>query len=650
MLEDNARDVELILSQLRRDGLQIAERVVADERHFQAALAEFTPQVILSDFSLPRFDGLSALKIARAEAPAVPFIFVSGTIGEERAIEALQGGASDYVLKENLRRLVPAIRNAIHQREVARSRDVAEELLRRSESRLQAIIDTSADWIWECNGERRFTFSSPSIGAILGHTRHSVLGRSSLDYVDASDRDRLTAAFEAVSVAEAEAQPLTLRWPHKDGTGRWLERKMVALRSDDGTLLGFRGIDRDVTQRVVQEARIGRLNRALQFLSGANSAIVRLRHRRELLKETCRLAVQIGGYTMATVYLRPSENLKEPLVLRAVNAEQAAAKRPASEPMDGDGPVGRAMQRGEDIIVADLTAPDVRVPGRDSLMQMGVRSCIAMPFLIDGTPIGAVLLHANEPNAFVGAELELLHRFTANIAFALQYLHDRESIEYLAYFDTLTALANRSLYVQRLDQMIVDSKRDDTDLVLLVFDIAGLNIINDGLGHHTGDLVLQLVAERMKNIFRDSKCLCYLGGGRYAVASTHGHDTLVATTVLRERVDFLFDRPFVVDSQELRLSIRAGFAQFPEDGVTADALLHHAQTALDHAKQGGSRYLRHDPAMNAAASEKLSLTNSLRTALEKREFDVHYQPKTALATGAVDGVEALLRWPERSSV
>ncbi|HJR69726.1 MAG TPA: EAL domain-containing protein [Gammaproteobacteria bacterium] len=648
MLEDNARDVELILGQLKRDGLRIAERVVSDERNFQAALADFVPQVILSDFSLPRFDGLSALKIARANAPAVPFIFVSGTIGEERAIEALQGGASDYVLKDNLRRLVPAIRNAIRQREVARSRDLAEELLRRSESRLQAIIDTSADWIWECNAERQFTFSSPSIGAIIGHTRHSVLGRSSLDYVDARDRERLTEAFDSVSADESEAPPLTLRWAHKDGTARWLERKMVALHSDDGTLHGFRGIDRDVTPRVLQEARIGRLNRALQFLSGANSAIVRIRNRRELLKETCRLAVQIGGYTMATVYLRSSEDRKDPLVLRAVSAEQAAAKRPPSEPMDGDGPVGRAMQSADAIIVADFNAPDTRVPGQDSLVQMGVRSCIAMPFLIDGTPIGAVLLHANEPNAFIGAELDLLHRFTANIAFALQYLHDRESIEYLAYFDTLTALANRSLYVQRLDQMIAASKRDDTDLVLLVFDIAGLNVINDGLGHHTGDLVLQLVAERMKNIFRDSKCLCYLGGGRYAVASTHGHDSLVATTVLRERVDFLFDSPFVVDSQELRLSIRAGFAQFPEDGTTADALLHHAQTALDRAKQDGARYLRHDPAMNAAASERLSLTNSLRTALEKQEFDVHYQPKTVLATGAVDGVEALLRWPARA--
>jgi len=648
MLEDNSSDVELISRQLRRDGFQAVQRVVADERGFRTSLADFSPQVILSDFSLPRFDGLTALKIARSEAPSVPFVFVSGTIGEERAIEALKGGASDYVLKDNLRRLVPAIRGAIRQSELAKSRDLAENLLRRSESRLQDIIDTSADWIWECDDERRFTFTSPSIAGILGYTRHEVLGRSCFDYVNGSDRDRLSEAFATLPTDGSEAQSLTLRWSHKNGDSRWLERKMVGLRTEGGQLRGFRGIDRDVTQRILQEARIGRLNRALRFLNGANSAIVRIRNRRELLKETCRLAVQIGGYAMATVYLRSNEANKEPIVCRAVSAEQSEAKRPPSEAIDSAGPVGRAMASAKPVIIPDLTQSSSQVPDCEALVQMGVRSCIAMPFVIDGTSIGAALLHANETNAFTEAELELLRRFTGNITFALKYLHDRESIEYLAYFDTLTALANRSLYVQRLDRMIEASKRDDQDLVLLVFDIAGLTVINDGLGHHAGDLVLQLVAERMKNIFRDSNCLCYLGGGRYAVASTHAHDTDVATTVLRERVDFLFDRPFVVNEQELRLSISAGFAQFPEDGGDAEALLHYAQTALDHAKQDGARYMRHDPSMNAAASKRLSITNSLRVAVERRDFSAHYQPKVSIGTGVVEGVEVLLRWPTHS--
>jgi DNA-binding NtrC family response regulator len=162
-LEDNPVDAELVARHLADDGLSVVSRVVASEIGFRKAIAEFAPQIVLSDFSLPGFDGLSALQIAKAVAPTTPFIFVSGTIGEERAIEALKRGALDYVLKDNLRRLVPAIMGALRQAEATRAKDLAEEMLRRSESRLQDIINTSRDWIWECDREGRFTFSSPSV-------------------------------------------------------------------------------------------------------------------------------------------------------------------------------------------------------------------------------------------------------------------------------------------------------------------------------------------------------------------------------------------------------------------------------------------------------------------------------------------------------
>ena len=158
-LEDNVVDAELVARQLMDDGLSILCRVVETELAFRAAIVDFAPHIILSDFSLPGFDGLSALHIAKLESPTTPFIFVSGTIGEERAIEALKRGAVDYVLKDSLRRLVPAIKGALRQSEATRARDLAEEMLRRSESRLQAIINTSRDWIWECDREGRFTFS-----------------------------------------------------------------------------------------------------------------------------------------------------------------------------------------------------------------------------------------------------------------------------------------------------------------------------------------------------------------------------------------------------------------------------------------------------------------------------------------------------------
>ena len=643
MVEDSQTDVELVLRQLRRDGLEVTNQVACDEHAFRAALAEFAPNLILSDFSLPQFDGLSALRIAREMAPHLPFIFVSGTIGEERAIDALKNGAFDYVLKDNLRRLVPAIRGALRAAETARARDLAVTMLRKSESRLQDIINTSADWVWECDETYRFTFSSASVSRILGHDCHAILQAPAFDFVHRPDQDRLREAFDACA-ADSDVAPVVLRWLHKDGRYRWLERKMTALRADDGALCGYRGIDRDVTLRKLQELRIARLNRAVGFLSGINSAIVRIRNRQELLHEACRLAVQVGEYSMATIYLKHAAD-KEPIIHRAVTASQADQPRPFREPLHGSGPVGRAMAENRRVLIADLSDPSVEIPERGKLLEMGLRACIALPFDVDGTPVGCFLLHANEQNAFSEAELRLLDQVTGNITFSLQYLHSRESIEYLEYFDTLTALANRTLYLQRLQTTIRDAEQTGQALTLLVFDIAGLTTINDGLGHHAGDLVLQLVAERLKDVFRDSSVLCHLGGGCFAVYASYAAGSSDAPTVLRERIELLLEAPFRVGDQEIRLSVRAGFAEYPEDGTGADALLHHAQTALDHAKQSGEVFLRHRPDMNIAASERLSLTSRLRATVAQQQFEIHYQPKLCLRDESIDGVEALLRWP-----
>jgi diguanylate cyclase (GGDEF)-like protein/PAS domain S-box-containing protein len=647
MLEDNPADIELITRRLDKDGLYFVHRVVCMEHDFRRELAEFSPQVILSDFSLPQFDGLSALKIARAQAASTPFIFVSGTIGEERAIDALKGGASDYVLKENLRRLVPALQAALRQADISKARDLAEEMLRRSESRLQDIIDTSADWIWECDADGRFTFSSPSVADILGYRHHELLGRPSSSYLGSADLEQLEAAFDEARSGRTPGGSLTLRWKHKAGKTRWLERKMMILRDDDGKVRGFRGIDRDVTMRKTHEARIARLYRALRFLSGASSAIVRFRDRPQLLREACRLAVQIGGYGMATIYVRPMGNEdSEPIICRAVSRKQSDAERPRGEPLDGDGPVARALATAESVIIRDLSDCAAALPNRELLLGMGLRSCIALPLVIDGTAVGVVQLHSDEVDVFGDAELALLRQVTGNITFSLQYLHSKESAQYLEYFDTLTALANRSLYLQRLDAMIKSARQNGQGLGLLVLDLAGLTVINDGLGHHAGDLLLQLVAERLKNTFGDSNSLCHLGGGRYAVASVQGAGAEGAATILRERVDYLFEEPFTINDQELRVSIKAGFAHAPDDGEDAEALLQHAQTALDRAKEAGEHYLRHSPDMNAQASERLSITNRLRRAVAEQGFVLNYQAKRSVRTGLVEGVEALLRWPD----
>ena len=128
LVEDVAHEAELVIHQLQRAGLNFDWRRVETEEGLRSGLREFSPDIILSDFNLPQFDGISALKVAREMAPDAPFIFVSGTIGEERAIDALRAGASDYVLKNNLLRLAPAVKRALGDAEMRleRARQVAQ--------------------------------------------------------------------------------------------------------------------------------------------------------------------------------------------------------------------------------------------------------------------------------------------------------------------------------------------------------------------------------------------------------------------------------------------------------------------------------------------------------------------------------------------
>jgi DNA-binding NtrC family response regulator len=149
LLEDVATDAELASRELQRAGIDCATRRVQTEDAFVRMLDEFRPDLILSDFTLPAFDGLTALDIARKKRPDTPFIFVSGTIGEERAIESLRRGAVDYVLKTNLRRLAPAVQRALQDVVERSERRRAEQQLQESEARFQIVARATNDAIWD---------------------------------------------------------------------------------------------------------------------------------------------------------------------------------------------------------------------------------------------------------------------------------------------------------------------------------------------------------------------------------------------------------------------------------------------------------------------------------------------------------------------
>jgi len=176
ILEDVPTDAELMIEELAEAGMTFVSKRVATKASFVSAIADFSPDIILSDYSLPSFDGLGALKIAREKCPDVPFIFVSGALGEEMAIDLLKKGATDYVLKNRLSRLEPAVSRALHEVEERRERDRAEHALTESEVRYRTIFENTGTATGIVDEDGTIVLANRQFERLTGFSRSELQG------------------------------------------------------------------------------------------------------------------------------------------------------------------------------------------------------------------------------------------------------------------------------------------------------------------------------------------------------------------------------------------------------------------------------------------------------------------------------------------
>ena len=308
-----------------------------------------------------------------------------------------------------------------------------------------------------------------------------------------------------------------------------------------------------------------------------------------------------------------------------------------------------ALATGRPVVCNDLADRTRNVYGREALLKFGLRSFSVWPLSVDGTVVGALDLGSIEPGAFDDEETALLRQVAGSLSFALQYIEKEGAAEYLAYFDPMTGLARRGLFCERVARALsIAQAYEVRELVTLTLDVERLGAINDRYGRHVGDRLLQLVAERLKSFVDDPTHVAYLGNGCFSLVVMGARAADASAARIGTELKQSFAAPVIVDGQEIRVALRIGAAQYPADGLTAEALLQRAEMAMKSAKAGGERYLRYAPGMNAELHLRMSLEQQLREALERNEFMLYYQPKLVLASGRIVGVEALLRWKDSS--
>lgn len=268
-LEDSTPDAELVAARLAQDWPECRIQRAASRQQFEAALDTGNFDLILSDYTLHGYDGLSALELARTQCPEKPFIFLSGTIGEERAIEALKRGATDYVIKDRPSRLVPAMRQALARSQEEQRLRRTEEALRQNRERFRQIAENVADLIVMLDSSAHCLYANPAYAAAVGRP-HDCTGHDVFSDVHPDDRATVEKLFRA-TLHHGQSGRAEYRLAHADGMVRHVEAQNSAVRDFSGAVTQVLVVARDVTER---RAALERIRQQAALLDHAQDAIL----------------------------------------------------------------------------------------------------------------------------------------------------------------------------------------------------------------------------------------------------------------------------------------------------------------------------------------------------------------------------------------
>jgi diguanylate cyclase (GGDEF)-like protein/PAS domain S-box-containing protein len=533
------------------------------------------------------------------------------------------------------------------------ARDVTERItmenaLRTSEDRLQLMFHGSAAGLFDWNAQRNEIHYSKSFALLLGlgDTEGAVPPATMGPKLHPNDLQILRQSVQAHFETRAPLNNVEVRVCMQDGNYRWFLVSGQAVWDETGKATRLAGSINDITIRKHQEERIGRLTRIHAMRGGISSAVVRIEDPRALMRELCRIAIDVGQFSLAMIAQPHREDPErgvaaaEPRVhpFVATLAERLAARAaPEGSILD------RVKKTQRPVIVseADIATDD---PLFNDVAQQRWRAIAAFPLLIAGNVDSVFVLFSETLGCFDGEEEKLLEELTTNVAFALSHIRQSEQMDLLAYYDGLTSLPNRHLLRERLSQCIATCNDAADKFALLLLDVSRFRHVNETLGWSAGDELLVELAKRLAATLSTRHTLARFDGNIFAILFGSVDDGSDVAQFVENHLVPLMKHPFEVQRTELRVALRSGISLYPADGQSPDVLIGNAENALRSAKTAGASYTFYAPHMNARVAEKLTLETKLRRAIEQEEFLLHYQPKVDIRTGRMSGLEALVRW------
>jgi diguanylate cyclase (GGDEF)-like protein len=674
IVEDSVDDAELLARELRRSGYDVKYERVFNGDSLDGALAQGPWDIVFSDHSMPEFGSGAALQMVRGRDPDVPFVIVSGTMGEDVAVDAMRAGANDYRVKGRLARLPAIVDRELRQtaaRTARRSLDRAFAALRDVASAIGGFPEPHA--VAELAARHAREFADADGSAVYAWDPESQLLRAlSIEGIPEGHRAHILRSGEGVVGSAFVRHELVVvddyaRWPSAAAASRGFVKSAMAAP----LLVGDRAIGGVV---VISEKTRTFSEEQRQLLSLLASEVAPTLEVGRLFDESERHRLEAEALTEAARIVAAGVLVEDGLASILAAAQRVVAMTAAGLFMPAPGgrmelvaavgrlrdAQGRSFPTAASLVGRALDTGLVQIraegePPEEMQVALGGPVALAVPIVRNKKAIGVLGLVADD-RRFSARDVDLLGRFASLVAMALENMRlQTESdarardLERLAHFDSLTELPNRALFRDTLRDQLARTRPEGGRLAVLYLDIDHFKDLNSSLGPRLGDALLRAIGPRLREAIGDAAVIARVTGDEFAVLATAPDDE--AALRLARDAHEAFVLPLRVDDQVLQTRVSVGLATHPRDGDDADTLLRRAEVAVQIAK-GGHGWAAYAQAHDEYAPERLALMSELRHALDRDELLLHFQPIVELATRKMRGVEVLVRWqhPKRGLV
>jgi diguanylate cyclase (GGDEF)-like protein/PAS domain S-box-containing protein len=478
----------------------------------------------------------------------------------------------------------------------------AEEALRESEELFRTLVENTADWIWRLDEKACFTYVSPNVEALLGYRPKELLGLRPFDLADEGETEQLKNLFAYLLSTGKRTTGLEATLLRKDRQPLTFEINGTPLFGLDRKVNGYTGICRDITQRKMAEAALrDSEERYALVVRGANDGIWDWNLRAHTVYYSPRWK-SILGYKENEVSDAPSEWLA-----RVHPEDIERLKHEMDRHLNGESPRFEVEHR------------IFHKSGRYRWMLalgLAVRDQDGQAYRMAGS----------------------LTDITARKSTEDRLRHD-------AMHDALTNLPNRAYFLDQMRRSLERARRHPSYLAAVLFmDLDRFKLVNDSLGHGSGDQMLMILSERLETCVRAGDLVARFGGDEFAVL-LEDINSINDAILVANRIQAELTKPFLLKGTEVFSSASIGIAMMTSTYQRPEDLLRDADTAMYSAKAGGrSRYQIFNPEMHVVNVELLQLETELRRAIERNEFELYYQPVVSLSDGRITTLEALVRW------